>query len=451
VPLLEENEFYAQASMMLAIEIINEEKSDWNTAQRAIDLAEKSAIEEKDTRGEREALNAMGYYMLAANWAMAIDNLPRKDILFGKFTKILYEILQRKEESKQDLDWPDIKKGPIRISRAWYGTSRSLSEAASWTRQMGYFQEQNELLKRGLEFAIEEANKKENVGEFSMAYHKLAEAADFAEKIGDEKLRSELYAKAIDLRLKYPKEREEDLHSGSSLNYATAADWAEKAGDKKLCSELYAKAIDLRLRYAEEEEKKENYYEASTGYANAANWADKIGDEKRRRVFYGKAIDLRLRYAEEEEKKENYYEASESYEKVADWAEKIGDEKRRKELYEKAIEVRLKSATANEIKSILSSAAVDYVQAAEWADAVGDNSKRDTLYEKAAPNLREAAETYEKLTSFLLNHGTLIAASALRDYFSEDAEKFAYYDKISSIVENCRWFFEDFSGMDRWG
>ena len=311
VPLLEKNEFYSQASMMLAIEIINGEKSDWETAQKAIDLAEKLATEKKDSQGETENRKVMGYYMLAASWAMAIDDFSRKDILFGKFTKILYEILQRKEESKQDLDWPDIKKGPIRISRAWYGTSRSLSEAASWTRQMGYFQEQNELLKRGLEFAIEEANKKENVGEFSMAYHKLAEAADFAEK--------------------------------------------------------------------------------------------------------------------------------------------IGDEKRRKELYEKAIEVRLKSATANEIKSILSSAAVDYVQAAEWADAVGDNSKRDTLYEKAAPNLREAAETYEKLTSFLLNHGTLIAASALHDYFSEDAEKFAYYDKISSIVENCRWFFEDFSGMDRWG
>jgi hypothetical protein len=80
----------------------------------------------------------------------------------------------------------------------------------------------------------------------------------------------------------------------------------------------------------------------------------------------------------------------------------------------------------------------------------GDDVKRDTLYEKAAQRLREAAETYEKLASFLLNSDILIDASALRDYFSEDAEKFAYFDKISSIVENCRWFFEDFSGMSRW-
>jgi hypothetical protein len=127
------------------------------------------------------------------------------------------------------------------------------------------------------------------------------------------------------------------------------------------------------------------------------------------------------------------------------------DEKRRKELYEKAIEVGLRNATANEIKGSLSSSAADYVQAAKWADAVGDNSKRDALYEKAVQSLREAAETYEKLASFLLNSDTLKAASALRDYFSEDDEKFAYFGKISSIVENCRWFFEDFSGMSRWG
>jgi hypothetical protein len=449
VPLLEKNEFYAQASMMLAIEIINGEKSDWDTAQRALDLAEKLATEEKDT-GEGELdVEAMGYYMLASSWAMAIDDFSRKDILFGKFTKIVYEILQRKEESKQALEWPDIKKGLI--TSTWvYGTSGLLSKAASWARQMGYFQEQNELLKRGLEFAIEEANKEEKRGRFSRACHTLAEAADFAEKIGDEKLRSEFYAKAIDLKLKYPEEKEEDYFSGFSFDYAKAADWADKMGDKKRRSELYETAIDLRLRYAEEQEKEENYSEVLKGYTEAADWAEKIGDEKRRKELYEKAIDLQLRDAEEKERRENYFVASESYAKAADFAEKMRNEKHRKELYEKAIEVRLKSATANEIKSSLSSAAADYVQAAKWADAVGDNSKRDALYEKAAQSLREAADAYEKLASILLNHDTLIAASALRDYFSEDAEKFAYFDKISSIVENCRWFFEDFSGMSRW-
>ena len=218
VPLLEKNEFYPQASMMLAIEIINEEKSDWNTAQKAIDLAEKLATEKEDTF-------AMGYYMLAANWAMAIDDFPRKDILFGKFTKILYEILQRKEESKQNLGWPNIEKGPIRIRRTWtHGTSGVLSEAASWARQMGYFPEQNELLKRALEFAIEQTNKEEKAGKFTLALRTLAEAADWADKIGDEKLRSELYAKAIDLRRKYPEDKEEAYFSGPSFDYAKAAD-----------------------------------------------------------------------------------------------------------------------------------------------------------------------------------------------------------------------------------
>ncbi|MBE9594001.1 MAG: hypothetical protein IMF19_11055, partial [Proteobacteria bacterium] len=267
VPLLEKNEFYAQASMMLTIEIINGEKSDWNTAQKAIDLAEKLATEEKNSR--EGDFKAMGYYMLAASWAMAIDDFPRKDILFGKFTKILYEILQTKEESKQDFEWPDIKKGPIRINRAWsYGTSSSLSEAASWARQMGYFQEQNELLKRALEFAIEQTNKEEKAGNFTLASRTLAQAADFAEKMGDEKLRKELYAKAIDLRLKCPEEgKEETLISGPSFYYAQAADFAEKIWDKKLRSEFYETAIDLRVRYAEEKEKEENYSEALKGYA----------------------------------------------------------------------------------------------------------------------------------------------------------------------------------------
>ena len=99
VPLLEKNECYSQASMMLATEIINGEKSDWETAQKAIDLAEKLATEKKDSQGETEDRKVMGYYMLAASWAMTIDDFSRKDILFGKFTKILYEILQRREES----------------------------------------------------------------------------------------------------------------------------------------------------------------------------------------------------------------------------------------------------------------------------------------------------------------------------------------------------------------
>jgi hypothetical protein len=413
VPLLEKNEFYPQTSMMLAIEIINEEKSDWDTAQRAIDLAEKLAIEEKDTRREREDIEAMGYYLLAASWAMAIDDFPRKDILFGKFTKILYEILQKKKESKQDLEWPYIKKGRVMSIRSFYSTSRFLSKAASWARQMGHFQEQNELPKRALEFAIEEANKEEKGGAYFSASDTLAEAADFAKKMGDEKLCSELYAKAIDLKLKYPKEEEEEYYPSPSFEYAKAAAWADKRGDKKLRSELYETAIDLQLRYAEKMEKEENYSDASEGYA--------------------------------------YSDASEGYAEAADRADKMEDEKRRKELYEKAIEVGLRNATANEIKGSLSSSAADYVQAAKWADAVGDNSKRDALYEKAVQSLREAAETYEKLASFLLNSDTLKAASALRDYFSEDDEKFAYFGKISSIVENCRWFFEDFSGMSRWG
>jgi len=404
VPLLEKNDFYSQASMMLAIEIINGEKSDWNTAQKAIDLAEKIATEKKDLPEEYPDIGAMGYYMLAASWAMAIDDFPRKDILFGKFTKILYEKLQRQEASKQVFMWPDIKKGHMTSIGIFYSTSMSLSKAASWARQMGRFQEQNELLKRALEFAIEEANKEEKGGEYFEASDTLAEAADFAKKMGDEKLRSELYAKAIDLKLKYPVEKEEGYSSGSSFGYAEAADWADKMGDKKLRRELYETAIDLRLRYVEEKEKEENYSEALIGYAEAADWADKMEDEKRR-----------------------------------------------KELYEKAIEVRLRNATANEIRDSLLSAAADYVRAAKWADAVGDNSKRDTLYEKAAQRLREAAETYEKLASFLLNSDTLVAASALRDYFSEDDKKFAYFGKISSIVENCRWFFKNFSGRERWG
>jgi predicted amidohydrolase/DNA polymerase III delta prime subunit len=451
VPLLEKNEFYPQASMMLAIEIINEEKSDWNTAQRAIDLAEKLATEKKDLREEDPDIGAMGYYMLAASWAMAIDDFPRKDVLFGKFTKKLYEILQRKKESKKDLEWPYIKKGRVTSIRVFYGTFRSLSKAASWARQMGHFQEQNELLKRALEFAIEEANKEEKGSEYFEASDTLAVAADFAKKMGDEKLSSELYAKAIDLKLKYPEEKEEGYYSGPSFGYAEAADWADKMGDKKLRRELYETAIDLRLRHVEEKEKEENYSEALEGYAGAADWADKMRDEKLRKELHEKAIDLLPRYAEEKEKEGNYFKASKSYAEAVDWADKMGDEKLRKELYEKAIEVRLRSATANEVKNSLSSAAADYVQTAEWADAVGDYAKRDALYEKAAQSLREAADAYEKLASFLLNSNTLIAASALRDYFSEDAEKFAYFDKISSIVENCRWFFEDFSGMSRWG
>ena len=94
-----------------------------------------------------------------------------------------------------------------------------------------------------------------------------------------------------------------------------------------------------------------------------------------------------------------------------------------------------------EEKGSLPSASIGYAQAAKWTDHIGDATGRDRLYERAAQALQEAAETYEKLASFLLNRDTGEATSALCDYFSDDNGKLTYFKKISSISEGCRRFF----------
>lgn len=390
--LLEKNRFYTQTSLMLAIEIINGETPDSKSAQRAIDLQEKLAIEYSREQKERLWL-ALGHYMQAATWAMAVGDFSRKDHLFKKSLTQIHEMLER--GGRKWLYWPWIERGSVR-GYTECNLPQFMHAATEWAGKMGHFQEQNKFLKRALKLGVGNANREKKEGEFFKA----------------------------------------------SSSYAETADWAEEIGDDKLQVELYGKAIELRLRYPEEVEKVVDYDEASDNYAEAANWAEKIGDEKSRRELYTKAIDLQLREAERNEKKEEYCTASDNYAKAANWAEEIGDDKLRAQLYGKAIVLRLADATAKEKRGNLSSVSADYIQAAKWANTIGGKANRDALYGKATRNLRRAAETYERLASFLLNEDTLVAASALRDYFSKVEEKYAYFDRILSIVKECRASFE---------
>ena len=441
VSLLEKNEFYAAASHMLAIEIINEETSDRENVHRAIDLMEKSAAKCKISKKTR--YSALGYYMQAADWATAIGDMPRRDHLVKSCVSEIHDTLEQEDTRP----WPEME-GHLVQSYVFCRRHDFFPEAARWAEKVGHGQAHSEFLEKAVQSFVEEAENREKRHDFREASYLYARAGEYGKQINDDKLRREMHEKAIDLLLAVVETDEKaDEYRSASVGYATAADWARNIEDEKLRKQLYGKAIDLGVRYAESQKQKENYHEVAERYVTAADWAGNIGDDKLRQQLYSKAIDLQLRYAKGKQDQDDLHAASEGYADAADWAGAIGNDKLRKQLYREAIDLRLRHASLAEKKHGLSVTAADYVQAAKWAGAVGDKANVAGLHEKAASSLRESAETYENLASFLLNSKTLKAASALRDYFSNVEEEFAYFNKISSIVENCRWFFRGIVGM----
>ncbi len=418
VTLLEKNEFYSEAANMLALEIMYEQP-DWEIIRRAIDLAKNLADEYEHTNNYSEASS---WYARAAEWAEKAGNKEDQEEIYEKAFNFHLKYAEAMEE------------------RDYYEASSSYARAARWAEKAGDKMGQEELYGKAINFRLKYAEIMEEEN-FSKASSSYAEAAQWARKIGNKESEKGFYERAISLSMEYAEAMDEKKYSMASSSYARAARWAEKVGNEKHQKEIYEKAINFHLKYAEKMEEKD-YSRASSSYARAAEWAEKVGNERLQKEIYEKAINFLLKYAEAMEERD-YYEASPSYARAAEWAENVGDEKRQKEIYEKAISFHLKHAEKMEEKGNLSSASIGYAQAAKWTDHTGDTTGRDRLYERAAQALQEAAETYEKLASFLLNRDTGEATSALCDYFSDDNERFTYFKKISSIVEGCRNFFSE--------
>jgi len=228
VSLLEKNEFYKQASNMLAIEIINQETCEWENAQKAIDLAQKAAEYEVS---KKERVSVLGYYIQAATWAMAIGDVTRKEDLFKNCINQIHDAVP---DEHGYVHWPVIERGFL--PRGYYVHTRSsfFHAVANWVRKMGYVQEHSEFFKKAVASAREEADEEEKAKKFDKA----------------------------------------------SVSYAYAADWAKEIIDHKLSTELYKKAINVQLRYIQKTEEEQGYEKASECYAQAADWAGKIGDEK---------------------------------------------------------------------------------------------------------------------------------------------------------------------------